>query len=178
MAASASWSATVVVPTPPLAPATAISRPPRPPAADSSPETRSRSARDHWAAARTLDSSCSSESGSETTSRRPGLHRGAQQVRRVVGGDQDEAGLGKGLAELAGEVEHGRGAERVVQDDDVDVVAAQRAVHLRGLVDDRDDLEPLALLHERGGARGDVAVGDGEQQALAHWSATGSGSRW
>ena len=70
-AAMVSWRATVVVPTPPFPPATAISWPPSAPAADSSPATRSRSARDHWAAARTLPSSCSSESGSETTSRSP-----------------------------------------------------------------------------------------------------------
>jgi hypothetical protein len=59
----------------------------------------------------------------------------------------------------------------------VDVVPAQRARHLLGLVDDRDDLQPLALLRERGGAGGDVAVGDGEQEPLAHCSGSGSGSR-
>ena len=64
-----------------------------------------------------------------------------------------------------------------MQHDDVDVVAAQRARDLLRLVDDGDDLEPLALLRERGGAGGDVAVGDREQQPLAHWAGTGSGSR-
>ena len=166
-----------MVPTPPFAPATAISRPPSAPAADSSPATRSRSARDHCAAARTLRLELLERERQRDDVAQPGLHRGAQQVRRVVGGDQHEAGLGERLAQLAREVEHRHGAERVVQHDDVDVVAAQRARDLLGLVDHRDDLEPLALLRERGGAGGDVAVGDGEEQALAHCDGTGSGSR-
>ena len=70
-AASASCRQTVVVPTPPLLPATAISWPPSAAPADSSPATRSRIVRDHCEAARTLPSSCSSESGSDTTSRSP-----------------------------------------------------------------------------------------------------------
>ena len=37
----------------------------------------------------------------------PRLHGGAQQLRRVVGRDQDEPDLREGLAELAREVEHG-----------------------------------------------------------------------
>ena len=64
-----------------------------------------------------------------------------------------------------------------MQHHDVDVVAPQRARHLLGLVDDRDDLELLPLLRERGGAGGDVAVGDREQEPLAHCAGSGSGSR-
>ena len=107
----------------------------------------------------------------------PRLHRGAQQLGRVVAGDQHEAGLGERLGEVAREVEHRHRAERVVQHHDVDVVAAERARHLLGLVDDRDDLQPLALLRERGGTGGDVAIGDGEQEPLAHCAGSGSGSR-
>ena len=107
----------------------------------------------------------------------PGLHRGAQQLGRVVGRDQHQTRLGERLGELARQVEHRHGAERVVQHDDVDVVTAERARHLLGLVDDRDDLQPFALLRERGGAGRDVAVGDGEQEALAHCAGSGSGSR-
>ena len=166
------------MPTPPLAPATAISRPPSAPAADSSPATRSRSVRDHCAAARTLPSSCSSESGSETTSRSPACIAARSSSGESSVAIRTRPVLGERLAELAREVEHRHGAERVVQHDDVDVVAAQRARDLLGLVDDRDDLEPLALLRERGGAGGDVAVGDREQQPLAHCGGSGFGSRW
>ena len=92
--------------------------------------------------------------------------------------DQHEADLGERLADLARQVEHRDGAERVVQHDDVDLVAAQRARDLLGVVDHRHDLEPLALLRERGGAGGDVRVGDREQQPVAHCGGSGFGSRW
>ena len=106
----------------------------------------------------------------------PCLHRGAQQLGRVVG-DQHEPRLGEGLADLARQVEHRHRAERVVQHHDVDVVAAQHARDLLGLVDDADDLEVVPLLRERGGARRDVAVGDREQEPVAHCAGSGSGSR-
>ena len=108
----------------------------------------------------------------------PRLHGGAQQIRRVLGRDEDQADLRKGLAELAREVERGHRPERVVQHDDVDVVAAQRARDLLRLVDHRHHLEVLPLLRQRRGARGDVRVGDREQEAVAHWLGSGSGSRW
>ena len=57
----------------------------------------------------------------------PGLHRGAQQVGRVVGGDQHEPDLREARRDVAREVEHRHRAERVVQHDDVDVEPAQRA---------------------------------------------------
>ena len=59
-----------------------------------------------------------------------GLHRGAQQPGRVLGGEQDQPDLGERGGEVAREVEHRRAAERVVQQHDVDVQPAQRAVQL------------------------------------------------
>ena len=65
-----------------------------------------------------------------------------------------------------------------MEHDDVDLVAAQRAGDLLRVVHHRHDLEPLALLRERGGAGGDVRVGDREQQPVAHCGGSGFGSRW
>ena len=166
------------MPTPPLAPATAISRPPS--------AAGGRLLARHAVAQRARPLRGGAHAALELLERerqrddvaQARLHRGAQQLGRVVVGDQDEPGLGERLADLAREVEHRHGAERVVQHDDVDVVAAQRARDLLRLVDDADDLEALALLRERGGARGDVAVGDREQQPVAHCAGSGSGSRW
>ena len=165
-AASASWSATVVVPTPPLEPATAISWPPSAAPADSSPATRSRIVRDHWAAARTLASSCSSESGSVTTSRRP-----ACMAARSTSGESSAAistsPISGKLAEMSRATSiTGTAAERVVQHDDVDLEPAQRARRLLGVRDAVDDLEALALLHQRDRALGELGVGDRQQQAV------------
>ena len=123
--------------------------------------------RDHCAAARTLASKDSSASGSATTSRRPDLHRGAQQARRVLGGEQDQPDLGYADGEVAREVEHRRAAERVVEQDDVDVQPAQRAVDLVEVGDDVDDVE-LGLARLRGRAARGLVVGDGDQQPRAH----------
>ena len=156
-----------------MAPATAIRLPASAPTAVSSPETRSRSARDHWAAARTLDSSCSSESGSATTSRMPVCIavRISSGVR--VGGEQDHPDLGEARRDLAGDLHHGHGAERVVERDDVDVEPAQRARQLLGLRDALDDLELVALGRQRGRGAREVGVADGDQEPLAHWPSDG-----
>ena len=65
-----------------------------------------------------------------------------------------------------------------MQDHDVDLVAAQRARDLLGVVDHRHDMEPFALLRERRRAGCDVGVRDREQEAMAHCRGSGSGSRW
>ena len=175
-AASARWIATVVVPTPPLAPATAIRLPASAPTAVSSPETRSRSARDHWAAARTLDSSCSSESGSETTSRMPGLHRRAHQRPGESSAASSTIPTSGKLAAISRASSiTGHGAERVVQHDDVDVEPAQRARQLLGVVDDRSTTSSSSLSAASAAApEASVRVADRDQQPLAHWAAPGS----
>ena len=167
----------MVVPTPPLAPATAIRLPASAPTAVSSPETRSRSARDHWAAARALDSSCSSESGSVTTSRMPVCI--AARIRSGAGSarEQHHPDLGERARDLAREVHHRDGAERVVQRDDVDVEPAQGARELLGLGDPLDDLELVALGRERRRRPREVGVADRDQQPLAHCPGSGSVGR-
>ena len=52
--------------------------------------------------------------------------------------------------------------------DHVDVQAPQRARELLGVGDALEHLEVLALGREGGGRRGQLRIGDGEQQALAH----------
>ena len=109
-------------------------------------------------------SSCSSESGSATTSRRPACIAARSSVGRVVGGEQDQPDLGEARRDVARDVEHRHAAERVVEHDDVDVEPAQRAGELLGVGDAVDDLELLALAGERRRALGELVVGDREQQ--------------
>ena len=96
----------------------------------------------------------------------PGVHRGAQQLGRVVGGDQHEADLREARGDVARDLEHRHRAERVVQDDDVDLEPAQRARGLLGVRDPVDHLQPLALLGECRRALGELGVGDREEQAV------------
>ena len=71
-----------------------------------------------------------------------GLHGGAEHVGRVVGGDQDEPDLREARGDVARDLEHRHGAERVVEDHDVDLEPAQRARQLLGVGDAVDHLSP------------------------------------
>ena len=97
-----------------------------------------------------------------------GLHGRAHQLRRRLRRQQDHPDLGEADRDLARQLDHGHGAERVVQRDDVDVHAPQRAGELLGIRDALDDLDLVALGGERGRRGREVLVGDRDQQALAH----------
>ena len=139
-AASASWRQTVVVPTPPLAPATAISWPPSAAPADSSPATRSRIVRDHCEAARTLPSSCSSESGSETTSRRPACIAARNMSGESSAAIRTSPTSGKLVAMSRATSSTGTAPSASWRIDDVDLEPPQRARQLLGVGDAVDDL--------------------------------------
>ena len=140
-AASARWSATVVVPTPPLEPATAIEL--------AAERAAGRLLARDPVAHRARPLGGGAHAGLEVLERererddvaQPGLHGGAQQVRRVVGGDQDQPDLGEAAERSRASSITGDAAERVVQHDDVDVEPAQRAVDLVGVGDAVDDLD-------------------------------------
>jgi hypothetical protein len=98
-----------------------------------------------------------------------GLHRRAHELGRVVGGDQDEADLREARRDVARDLEHRHGAERVVEDDDVDLEPPQRARQLLGVGDAVDHLQAVAFLGERRRALGELGVGDCEENpVLAH----------
>ena len=159
----------MVVPTPPLAPATAIRLPASAPTAVSSPETRSRRARDHCAAARRAGLELLERERQRDDVADAGLHRGAHQVRVRVGREQHHPDLREGGRDLARDVHHRDGAEHVVQRDDFDVEPAQGARELFGLRDALDDLELVALGGERRGGSREVGVADRDEEPLAHW---------
>ena len=142
----------MVVPTPPLAPATATSWPPSDAPADSSPVTRSRIVRDHCAAARTLASKDSSASGSATTSRSP-----ACIAARISPGESSAASRIRPTSGKAAESSRARSSTGVppsasCSSDDVDVEPAQRAVQLVGV--DRRCRRPRARPRAPGRRRG------------------------
>ena len=144
-AASARCIATVVVPTPPLAPATAISGPPSAPTALSSPG--------HAVAQRARPLRGGADAGLELVERRAGARRrrGCRPASPCasaparLGASSTIPTSGKLVASSRASSMHRHGAERVVQRDDVDVQPAQRAVQLLGLGDAVDDLELVAL---------------------------------
>ena len=158
----------VVVPTPPLAPATATSWPPSTPAAASSPATRSRSARDHIAPARTLASSCSSESGSDSTSRTPACIAARSSSGESSAAISTTPTSGKRGRQLARQLDRRDAAQLVVQHDDVEVQPPQRARQVLRVGDAVDDLELLALGGQRRRAGGQRVVADREEEAEAH----------
>ena len=161
----------MVVPTPPLAPATAISWPPSAPAADSSPATRSRIVRDHCEAARTLDSSCSSESGSATTSRSP-----ACIAARSTSGESSAAISTRpisGKLEAMSRATSSTGTAPSASCRTTTSTSSRRSARASSSAsaDPVDDLQLLALAGERRRALRELGVGDREQQAvLGHLS--------
>ena len=104
-----------------------------------------------------------------------GLHRRPQQARRVVRGQQDQPDLGVGGREIARQIEHGRAAERVEEQHDVDVETPQRAVQLVDLARDVDDLH-LGLARLGGRAARGLVVGDRDQKPRTQ--RPGCGSAW
>src|SRR3954469_5301934 len=186
-AASASWRQTVVVPTPPFEPATAISwTPSAAPAASLAPargdqlapgrppgRLLARDAVAHrprplrggaHAALELLERERERDDVAQA-----GLHGGAHEAGRVVGGDQDEPDLREARRDVTRDLEHRHGAERVVEDHDVDLEPPQRARELLGVGDAVDHLQALALLGERRRALGELGVGDREEDpVLAH----------
>ena len=149
---------------------TATSWPPSAPLADSSPVTRSRIVRDHCEAARTLASKRLERQRQRDDVAQAGLHGGAQQARRVVGGEQDQPDLGerrrrcRARRRAPARRRARRGAARRRRR-----AGAARACSSSSVGDDVDDLE-LGLAGERRRAAGGLVVGDGDQQPGAHWS--------
>ena len=140
-------SATVVVPTPPLAPATAISWPPSAPRPTPRRSRGRASSRDHCEAARTLASKLTRATAAAPRRRgcRPASRR-ASAPASPSAASRTSPTSGKRGRELAGELEHGHAAERVVQQRRRRRRAgAARACSSSGSATRVDDLELVAL---------------------------------
>jgi hypothetical protein len=98
----------------------------------------------------------------------PRLHGGAQQLRRLLRGDQHDADVREPRRELARELERRDATQLVVQHDDVEVEPAQRVHQLLRIGDAVDDLELLPLGGQRRRAGGQRVVADREEQPVAH----------
>ena len=97
----------------------------------------------------------------------PGLHGGAHDISvESSAAIRTSPTSGKLVAMSRATSSTGTAAERVVEDDDVDLEPPQRARELLGVGDAVDHLQPLAFLGERRRALGELGVGDREENAV------------
>ena len=96
-----------------------------------------------------------------------GLHRGAQQPGRVLGGEQDQPDLGEGAERSRARSSTGVPPSASCSSTTSTSSRRSARVDLVEVGDDVDDVE-LGLARLRGRAAGGLVVGDGDQQAGAH----------
>ena len=161
-------SATVVVPTPPLAPRDGDQL--------AAERAAGRLLAGHAVAHRPRPLRGGADAGLEGLERQrqrddvaqAGLHRRAQQPGRVVGGEQDQR-RPRGTPAASSRARSSTGVPPSASCSSTTSTSSRRSARCSssGSIDDVDDLE-LGLARLRGGAAGGLVVGDGDQQPRAH----------
>ncbi len=94
-----------------------------------------------------------------------GLHAAAQNLRRVLGDDQDEPDIRVRDGQLARDLDQRQRSAAIVEDDRIDIGARKGTPQLLGIAQPRHRLELVALCHQARDVIGDPVVVDREQRA-------------